>query len=53
MNDLQRVLDKMKQAQQRWCADVVEDPEDMFSEYPEFLNWAITILHNHILNESK
>jgi hypothetical protein len=50
MDELLKILEAMKSARQRWCADVVDDPEDMFLEYPEFLNWAIPSLEKYIMN---
>ncbi len=48
MNDLKEVLSAMKEANERWNADVVDDPEEMFNEYPEFLSWAIPILEKYV-----
>lgn len=46
MNDLKDVLKSMKESQARWCTDEVDDPEEMWTEYPEFLNRAIPILES-------
>ncbi len=49
MDDLRAVLEAMKKAKARWCdAKEVDDPEEMFEEYPEFLNWAIPIVEKSL-----
>ena len=49
MKDLEAVLSRMKKAQERWClAEIVDDPEEMWEEYPKFLDWAIPILEKSI-----
>ena len=48
MDNLKQILNKMKKADERWNADVVDDAEEMWIEYPEFLTWAIPILEKYI-----
>lgn len=35
---LERFLKDLKEAQERWCGDCVDDSEEMLMEYPEWIN---------------
>lgn len=50
-SELEKVLVFMKESQKHWCADTVDDAEEMWTEYPYFLDWAIPIIEKHLENE--
>ncbi len=49
MPDLKDVIQRMKELQNKYCRDSVDDGEEMFIDMPEFLNWAIPILEEEQL----
>ena len=53
MDELKKILDSMKKSSLRWNAEIVDDPEEMFDEYPKFLLWAIPLLEKYILENEK
>ncbi len=38
MSALERILEKLQKARERWCAETVDDPEEMWLEVPELLD---------------
>lgn len=46
MDSVKDVIKSMQESRERWCADEVDDPEEMWVEYPSFLEWAVPILEN-------
>ena len=53
MSTLDNVLKSMKESQKRWCADEVDDAEEMWSEYPGFLDWAVPIIEKELERTKK
>lgn len=48
MEKLKGLLEELKVAQKRWCAEEVDDAEEMWIEYPDFINRAIPIIEEVI-----
>ena len=49
MKDINDVLAEMLKAKAKWLdAEEVDDAEDMWTEYPEFLKWAVPVLEQHL-----
>ena len=38
------MIAKLKELQEVWCADEVDDPEDLMNDIPEFLDYAVDAL---------
>jgi len=38
---LKEILEELKKARKRWCRETVDDAEDMWSEIPELLAYAV------------
>lgn len=46
---LHKLLEYMKESQKTWCEEGdISDAEDMWIEYPEFLEWAVPLLEDFI-----
>jgi hypothetical protein len=41
---VEEVLAKLKKLQEAWCADEVDDPEDLMNDIPEFIDYAVDAL---------
>lgn len=44
MNDLSDVIERLEKAKKRWLTESVDDPEEMWVEYQEFIEFSLPIL---------
>ena len=47
---LTELLRELKEAQKRWCADEVDDAEEMWIEYPDFIQSTIPKIEELLRN---
>jgi hypothetical protein len=43
---LNKLLSSLRESHKRWCSDCVDDPEEMYGEYPDFIDGTISELED-------